>query len=54
MRMEDWIELAQDRVQWKAVVLASLNPRVLLLDSEMGLREIYCEDGGLDRTGSGS
>jgi hypothetical protein len=44
-----WIELAQDRVQWRALVLAVLNLRVLLpesqLISEMDLRETGCEDG---------
>jgi hypothetical protein len=28
-----WIELAQDRVQWQALVLAVLNFRVLLPES---------------------
>jgi hypothetical protein len=28
-----WIELAQDRVQWRALVLAVLNLRVLLPES---------------------
>ena len=49
-----WIELAQGRVQWLAVVLALMSHRVLLSDSKMDLREIYCEDGRLDGTGSGS
>ena len=44
-----WIELAQDRVQWQALVLAVLNLLVLLPESEliskMDLREIGCEDG---------
>jgi hypothetical protein len=43
------MELAQDRVQWRALVLAMLNLRVLLpeswLISKMDLREIGCEDG---------
>jgi hypothetical protein len=47
------MELAQDRVQWRTLVLAVLNLRVLLpesqLISEMDLRETGCEDG----TGSG-
>ena len=46
-----WIELAQGRVQWQAVVLALLNHRVLLSDSKMDLREVYCEDGRLDGSG---
>jgi len=29
-RRWEWIELAQDRVQWQALVLAVLNLRVLL------------------------
>jgi hypothetical protein len=49
-----WMELAQHRVQWRALVLAVLNLRVLLreswLISKMDLRETGCEDG----TGSGS
>jgi hypothetical protein len=49
-----WIELAQGRFQWQAVVLALLSHRVILSDSKMDLREIYCEDGKLDGTGSGS
>jgi hypothetical protein len=49
-----WIELAQGRFQWQAVVLALLSHQVLPSDSKMDLREIYCEDGGLDGTGSGS
>jgi hypothetical protein len=44
-----WIELAQDRVQWWAFVLAVLNLCVLLPESQligkMDLREIDCEDG---------
>jgi hypothetical protein len=44
-----WMELAQDRVQWWALVLAVLNLRVLLpereLISKMDLRELGCEDG---------
>jgi hypothetical protein len=44
-----WIELAQDRVQWQALVLAVLNLRVLLpenqLISEMVVKETGCEDG---------
>jgi hypothetical protein len=48
------VELSQDRVQWRALVLAVLNLRVLLpenqLISGMALREAGCEDG----TGSGS
>jgi hypothetical protein len=43
------IELAQDRVQWRALVLAVLNLRVLLpgskLISEMDLKETGCEAG---------
>jgi hypothetical protein len=42
------MELAQDRVQWRALVLAVLNLRVLLpesqLISKMDLTEISCED----------
>jgi hypothetical protein len=37
------MELAQDRVQWRALVLAVLNLGVLL--PQMDLREIGCEDG---------
>jgi hypothetical protein len=33
-----WIELAQGRVQWQAVVLALLSHRVLLSDSKLDLR----------------
>jgi hypothetical protein len=44
-----WIELAQDRVQWWALLLAALNRCVLLpegyLISKMDLMEISCEDG---------
>jgi hypothetical protein len=44
-----WMELAQDRVQWRALVLALLNLRVLLQESQliskMALRETGCEDG---------
>ena len=43
------MELAQDRVQWRALVLAVLNLRVLppesQLISKIYLREIGCEDG---------
>jgi len=43
------MELAQDRVQWQALVLAVLKHLVLLpeswLISKMDLREIGCEDG---------
>jgi len=43
------MELAQDRVQWQALVLAVLNLLVLLpeskLISKMDLRETGCEDG---------
>jgi len=46
-----WIELAQDRFQLQAVVLALLSHRVLLSESKMDLREIYCENGRLDGTG---
>jgi len=46
---ERWMELAQDRVRWQALVLAVLNLLVLfsenLLISEMDLRETGCEDG---------
>jgi hypothetical protein len=28
-----WVELAEDRVQWRALVLAALNLRVLLPES---------------------
>jgi len=44
-----WMELAQDLVQWWALVLAVLNRCVLLpessLFSKMNLMEIGCEDG---------
>jgi hypothetical protein len=44
-----WIELAQDCVQWWAMVLVVLSPCVLLpetsLISKMDLMEIGCEDG---------
>jgi hypothetical protein len=44
-----WMELAEDRVQWQALLLAVLNLLVLLpesyLISKMDLREIGCEDG---------
>jgi hypothetical protein len=43
------MELAQDPVQWCALVLAVLNLRVLLPDnpliSKVHLGEIGCEDG---------
>jgi hypothetical protein len=43
------MELAQDRVQWQALVLSVLNLRVLLPESQlitkMDLRETGCEDG---------
>jgi hypothetical protein len=43
------IELAHDSVQWRGLVLAVLNLRVLLpesqLISKMDLRETGCEDG---------
>jgi hypothetical protein len=43
------MELAQDRVQWRALVSVVLNLRVLLpesqLISEMDLRETGSEDG---------
>jgi len=51
-----WMELAQDRVQWQALVLAVLKLLVLLpeswLISKMDLREIGCEE--LDGSGSRS
>jgi hypothetical protein len=44
-----WMEPAEDRVKWRAFVLAVLNLRVLQpesqLVSKMALREIGCEDG---------
>jgi hypothetical protein len=44
-----WMELAQDRIQWRALVLAVLNLRVLLpeswLISRLDLREVGREDG---------
>jgi hypothetical protein len=44
-----WMELAQDRVKWLALVLSVLNLRVLLLAgyliSKMDLREVACEGG---------
>ena len=44
-----WMELAQDYVQWWALVLAVLNRCVKLtgslLISKMDLMEIDCEDG---------
>ena len=44
-----WMELAEDRVQWWALVLAVLNRCVLLPESlligKMDLMEIGCEDG---------
>jgi hypothetical protein len=43
-----WIELAQDHVQWRALVLTVLNLQVLLpesyLISKMDLREVGSED----------
>jgi hypothetical protein len=30
-----WIELAQDRVQWRSLVLAVLNPRILLRELKL-------------------
>jgi hypothetical protein len=48
-----WMELAQDRVHWRALVLPVLNVRVLLpeneLISKMDLRGIDCEDGRLSK-----
>jgi hypothetical protein len=42
-----WMELAQDLVQWQALVLAVLNLRVLLPESQlickMDFREAGCE-----------
>jgi len=42
-----WMELAQDRVQWQALLLAVLNLLVLLPDGKligkMDLREIGCD-----------
>jgi hypothetical protein len=35
-----WMELAEDRVQWRALVLAVLNLRVLLPEREI-IREMY-------------
>ena len=46
--VKNWMELAQDRVQWQALVLAALNLLVLLpelVNNRMDLREIGCEDG---------
>jgi len=44
-----WMELAQDCVQWQALVLAVLSLLVLLpeckLISKMDLREISCVNG---------
>jgi hypothetical protein len=44
-----WMELSQDCVQWRALVLAVLDLRVLLpesqLISKMDVREICCKDG---------
>lgn len=40
------MELAKDRVQWRALVLATLNIRVQLPGViEVDLREVGCEDG---------
>jgi hypothetical protein len=43
------MELAQDRVQWRALVLAAFNLRVLLPESQLinkiDLNEIGCEGG---------
>jgi hypothetical protein len=48
MGCEDGMELAQDRVQWRTLVLAALNLQVLLPEkqsiSKMDLREMGCED----------
>jgi hypothetical protein len=35
---ERWMELAQDRVQWRALVLAVLNLRILLSVSQQKRR----------------
>lgn len=41
-----WLELAEDRVQWRALVLATLSIRVQLPGvSEVDLREVGCEEG---------
>lgn len=54
---ETWFELAQNHVQWWAVVLMVLNLQVLLPESqfisEMDLREIDCEDRRWNVTVSG-
>jgi hypothetical protein len=39
------MELAQDHVQWRAVVLAVLNLQALLPEIQLDLREMGCEDG---------
>jgi hypothetical protein len=43
-----WMQLAQDRVQWRALILAVWNLRVMLpesqLISKMDLRKTGCEN----------
>jgi hypothetical protein len=47
-----WMELALDRVQWRTLLLAVLNLRVLLpgsrLTCKLDLREVACEDGRME------
>jgi hypothetical protein len=37
-----WMELAQDRVQWRALILAVLNFRLTI---KVTLKEMGCDDG---------